>query len=267
MQTLLDFLVKFRHLLLFLLLEAVCIVLMFRNADLRGNVVFSTAGSVSGLVCRTSSSIEDYFGLRKENSRLAEEISCLRSQLYELRDSAELAALIPDESVYSVSAARVIDNTVNRNQNFITIDRGSIDGLAEGMCVYESAGAVGVIYKVSRHYALVMPLINTNSNISCKIRSKDSFGFLKWDGDDVHYSLMTDLPSRSGVQVGDTVETSGFSSVFPKGIPVGVVRRVRESDASSPEVMVELAVDFSRLQFVYVGTDAVSAELSELTSE
>ena len=263
MQTLLDFLVRFRYLLLFLFLETVCVILMSRHADMRDNVVFSTAGSVSGLVCELSSSVSDYFGLRTENRKLVEEIASLRAQLYELRDSAELAAL-PKRSDSSVSVARVIDNTVNRNRNFITIDKGSFDGIVPGMCVYESLGAVGIIYKVSHHYALVLPLINTDSNLSCKVRSEDCFGFLKWDGNDVRNSFLTDLPSHCGVEVGDTVETSGFSTVFPRGIPVGTVIDVRENDASSPQVTVRLAVDFSRLEFVYVGTDVVSSELTTL---
>ncbi len=265
MRTPLDFLVKLRYLLLLLVLEAVCVLLIHRHGALRDNVVFTTAGSVAGLVCKASSSVSDYFGLRKENRKLTEEIAWLRSELYQLRDSAEIASLPRTES--NVVVARVINNTISKNNNFITIDKGSMDGLRQGMCVYESDGVVGVVYRVSKRYALVMPLLNTESNISCRVKGGDCFGFLRWNGGDVHYASLTDLPSRSGVAKGDTIETSGFSSVFPKGLMVGRVSSIDDTrDGGSPEVSVELSVDFSRIEYVYVGLDVVPEELSDFLS-
>lgn len=249
--------------MLFLALEAVCMMLLHRHATMRDNVVFTTAGTVSGFVNRVSSSVSSYFSLRKENDRLSSEIASLRSQLYELRDSAEVASL-PDAGE-GFAVARVINNTINRQQNFITIDKGSGDGIAEGMGVCGLDGVVGVVYKVSRGYALVMPLLNRNSHISCKVIGQETFGFLSWNGGDPHIANLIDLPSRSGVAVGDTVLTSGYSSIFPKGLPIGKICSVNNDEIGNPEVFVELATDFSRLNYVYVNTNTVPDDLSEIS--
>lgn len=263
MRSPLDFLVKLRYLLLFLALEAVCMILLHRHATMRDNVMFTSAGTVSGFVNEISSTISSYFGLRKENDRLSAEIATLRSQLYELRDSAEIAGLPAVSDGFVV--ARVINNTLNRQQNYITIDKGSKDGISEGMGVCGLEGVVGVIYKVSSGYALIIPLLNRNSHVSCKVTGQDTFGFISWNGGDPHIAKLTDLPTRSGVAVGDTVLTSGFSSIFPKGLWIGTVCSVNDDETGNPEVFVELATDFSRLNYVYVNTMTVPEDLSELS--
>ena len=266
MRTPLDFFVKFRHLLLFIVLEAVCMSLIYRHNSNRDNVVFTTAGNVAGVFCNISSSVSEYFGLRVENRKLADENAFLRSQLYLVRDSVEVARLEALTSSDSILVGRVISNTINRNQNYITVDIGSVEGVAQGMPVYASEGVVGVVYRVSRHFSLVMPLLNTSSSISCRIRGADCFGFLRWNGGDIYHASLTDLPSRSGVFIGDTVETSGFSKSFQSGLMVGIVSDIEESEGVSPEVTVNLAVDFSRIGYVYIETTAVPQELLELTS-
>ena len=265
MRTPLDFFIRLRSLLVFIVLEAVCMVLINRHNHLRDNVVFTTAGSLGGAVVNISSSVAGYFGLRAENDALARENARLLSELYMLRDSAELS-LLP-ESSDSVLTARVCGNSVNRDQNFITIDKGSTDGIDDGMPVSNSDGVIGIVYRTGRHYSLVMPLINVKTNISARVRGDECFGFVKWNGGDIGSVLLTNLPSNSAVAVGDTIETSGFSSVFPKGVPIGLVTDVRKAEGAGLEVNVVPFADFARLGYVFVGLSRPSGELSELIGE
>lgn len=238
-------------------------VLISRHSGLRDNVAFTTASSVGGFVSTVGSSVSGYFGLKNENERLAGEVSELRGELYALRDYISRAGLPSYCDADSVMVARVINNTVNRTQNYITIDKGSDDGLKEGMGVYESRGVVGIVYRMSSRYALVMPLLNTNSNISCSVKGRGSLGFLKWTGGDVYSALLTELPSRSGVSVGDTVVTSGFSKALPKDLLVGYVTSVGKADDGSPQVVVGLSVDFCDIGYVYISKGGLPDDLPD----
>lgn len=262
MQSPLDILVKLRYLIFFIVLEAVCLVLVHRNGELRENVAFTTAGCIAGFVNDRLEAVTDYFGLKNENARLVDEVAALKSRMYELRDSVELGAM-PESSGTQI-AARVVNNTVNRDRNYITVDKGTADGISVGMGVSGLTGAVGTVCKVSGNYSLVMPLVNVNSNVSCKVVGEECFGFLKWNGGDVSVAVLVDLPSHSGVEAGDTVVTSGYSDVFRKGIPVGVVSRVVETDMGSPEITVNLCEDFYRIEYVFIDTQTVPSELTEL---
>lgn len=264
MRSPLDLLVRLRYLLLFLVLETVSLVILFRFNSEQGSVATTAASSVAGGVRGVTSSIGRYFSLSKENRALAEENAMLRDQLYALRDSSELA-LLPSGDSHTV-VARVIDNTIRKDNNLITLDRGSRSGLKAGMGVYDSNGVVGVVFSTSSNYSLVLPLVNTKSSVSCRVKGLDCFGFVEWKGGDVHHVNLKDLPSHSGVAKGDTVLTSGFSAVFPKDIIIGMVDYV-EADAGTPEVSVTLAVDFSTLSYVYVSTDMISDELINLKRE
>lgn len=263
MRTLLDFLVRIRFFLFLVLLESVCMVLISRHAELRDNVAFTTASSAGGFVCRLSSSVTAYVGLKDENRRLAGEVAELRGEVYILRNCLSLSKLPSGGD--SVFVARVINNSISRKQNYITIDKGSDDGLQEGMGVYDSRGVIGIVYRTSARYALVMSLANTDSNVSCSIKGRGSLGFLRWDGSDIYTAYLTELPSRSGVSVGDTVVTSGYSRAFPKDLPVGYVTSVKISDDGSPVVVVGLSVDFSNLGYVYIGKGNLSDDIPEIT--
>ncbi|MCQ2110877.1 MAG: rod shape-determining protein MreC [Bacteroidaceae bacterium] len=263
MQTLLDILLKIRFVLLFLLLEAISLVLLFKFNTMQNSVMTTAANGVSGWMLKTESGVTGFFYQGRENRLLAEENARLQSELFRLKDSLYMASL--PQSGGDVVVARVIDNSISHDNNFITIDRGSDAGIDEGMGVYSPSGVVGVVYKSSRHYSLVLPLLNSKSSVSCRIRRLDSFGFLEWDGGDPAYAWLKDLPYHSGAQLGDTIVTSGFSQIFPKDIPVGVVSDV-QTDATgvAPVVQVRLTVNFNRLGFVYVNTDTAPDELIQL---
>jgi len=266
MQTLLDILLKIRFVLLFLLLEAASLVLLFKFNTEQNSVMTTTANQVSGWFLKVEASVTGFFAQGRENRLLAEENARLQSELIRLTDSLYMASLPPSGG--DVVVAKVIDNSISYDNNYITIDRGESDGVNDGMGVYSPDGVVGVTYKSSKHFSLVLPLINGKSSVSCRIKRLDSFGFLEWDGGDPSVAWLRDLPYHSGAQLGDTIVTSGFSQIFPKDIPVGVVSDV-QSDATgvTPVVQIRLFVNFNRLGFVYVNTKVASEELQELNEE
>ena len=246
MRDLLNFLIRHSHWFFFLFLEAVCFVLLIVFNNRQKSAVLSTANVVVGSLYNWSTGVVDYFGLKSENQKLVLENASLQSELFELRSIVEQEKL-PEvgESVY---VARVINSSIRKDDNYITIDKGEADGLRVDMGVYDSKGVVGVVYRTSQNYSVVMPVLNGKSRISCKIKGFDSFGFLEWMGGDTRFSELWDLPYHSNVAVGDTIVTSGFSSIFPENILVGVVSEINHSsDMLSYILRVRLFSDISSL--------------------
>lgn len=264
MRSLLDFIVRHSHVFLFILLEAVSLVLLFGFNDRQKLAFMTSANSISGTMFDWRAGMESYFSLKKENEMLVAENSRLHGRLLELADSAVAyqAALLGNGTVM---AARVIDNSVRKDDNYITINRGSTDGVGKGMGVYGSTGVVGVVMLSGRHNSIVLPVLNGKSSISCKVKGGGSFGFLEWKGGDPYHAVLTDIPYHSDVKAGDTIVTSGYSSVFPEGIPVGYVDAVEPSaNGYWLKVSVLLAADMGNLGWVYVYARRPDPELEEL---
>jgi len=263
-RSLLDFIVRHSYVFLFILLETLSLVLLFGFNDRQKEAFMTSANSLSGTLFEWRSDVEQYFSLRKENELLVQENARLRGKIYELTDSqyVEMAGIMSSEGVV---AARVIDNSVRKDDNYVTIDKGSRDGIAQGMGVYSPEGVVGVVIVAGRRYSVVMPVLNGSASISCKIKGSDSFGFLEWAGGDPHVAQLMDMPYHSAVGLGDTIVTTGFSSVFPENIPVGTVSGVEHSrNGYTLKIQVSLAVDMSDLGWVYVHTLPRNAEIGEL---
>ena len=261
MRSLLDFIVKHSYVFLFILLETLSLVLLFGFNDRQNEAFMTSANVMSGTLLEWRTGVEQYFGLRKENAGLLEENARLRSMLYELTDSqyVETERALSSEGV---AVARVIDNSVRKDDNYITIDKGRRDGIAPGMGVYSSDGVVGSVMVAGNRYSIIMPVLNGNTSISCKIKGSESFGFLEWQGGDPYIAQVKDMPYHSAVRRGDTIVTTGFSSVFPEGIPVGAVTNVeRSSNGYTLKISTRLAVDMSDLRWVYVHLRTADAEI------
>lgn len=266
MRSLFDFIIKHSYVILFLFLETVSLVLLFGYNDRQKMAFMTSANSFSGTILEGSSNIRDFFALGKENSKLAAENARLQAELFMLRDSVANSAL--PQTNNSILTARVIDNSIRKDDNYITLNRGSLDGLREGMGVYDSNGVVGVVMLVGKRYSIVLPVINGKSSISCKIKGDNSFGFLEWGGGDASIAELRDLPYYATINVGDTVVTSGYSEIFPEGIDVGTVSSVQQlTSGYTLKVNVRLAADLSNLGWVYVNTAQTDDELKELLKQ
>ena len=270
MRNLLEFLSKYYHWLLFLVLEVVSIVLLFQYNSYQGSVWFSTSNALVGKVYEVDAAIESFFSLTKVNENLTRRNFYLERQVNQLRrlyaditrdttvvERAELEFL----SRYELIPAKVVSNSIDRTDNLMTIDRGRKDGVEVDMGVACGNGVVGVVYLVSDHYSVVMPVLNYHSRISCSIRHRGYFGYLKWSGGDASIAYVEDVPRHAKFKRGDWVETSGYSSIFPPGVLVGKIVEVYNSrDGLSYKLKVQLTTDFGNVRDVCVISDKGIAE-------
>lgn len=264
MRSLLDFIVKHSYVFLFILLEILSLVLLFGFNDRQKEAFLTSANSMSGTLLEWRSGVDQFFSLRKENARLIDENTRLRDMLYEMTDSQ----YVDQERAMStekVVAARVVDNSIRKDDNYVTINKGRRDGISPGMGVYNADGVVGVVMVTGKRYSVVMPVLNGNSSISCKKKGTDCFGFLEWAGGNPYVAQLKDMPFHSEVEIGDTIVTTGFSSVFPENIPVGTVAGVeRSKNGYTLKIQVNLACDLSDLGWVYVHTETSDEEIQDL---
>lgn len=270
MRNLLDFLVKYNYWFLFLFLEAVSFVLLFQFNSYQGSVWFSSANAVTGKLYETSSEIESYFQLSKINSELTQRNLYLEQRLHKLEkqigDSAadstmEKSLLVKSLQPYRLIPAKVISMTAGRLDNLITINKGEVDGIKKDMGVVCGTGVVGIVYLTSTHYSIVIPILNSQSNISCVIQGRGYFGYLHWTGGDVSQAYVDDVPRHAHFRLYDNVVTSGYSSVFPAGIIVGKILHVYNSaDQMSYRLRVKLSTDFGKLRDVCVVDNSALSE-------
>ena len=274
MRNLLEFLSKYYHWLLFAVLEVISFVLLFQFNSYQGSVWFTSANAVVGKLYELEADVESFFSLTKVNKDLTLRNFYLERQVNQL--SRLYADLTKDTTIaerneleflsrYQLIPAKVVSNSVDRNDNLMTIDRGSKDGVEKDMGVACGNGVVGVVYLVSDHYSVVMPVLNYHSRISCAIRRRGYFGYLKWQGGDANIAYVEDVPRHAKFKRGDWVETSGYSSIFPPGVLVGKIIEVYNSrDGLSYRLKVQLTTDFGNVRDVCVISDKGIAERTRL---
>lgn len=277
MRKLLDFLSKYNYWLVFILLEAISLCALFRFNGYQGSVWFTSANTVSGKVMEWQSNILAYLALGDNNRALTERnvvlehrIAQLEHQLEKLDTQHSYTEQRTDSLLrsYQLLDATVVNNSVLLQDNYITINRGEADGVRPEMGVVCGTGVVGIVYLTAPHYSIVMPVLNSKSNISCRLRKSGYFGYLNWDGGNPLYAWMNDVPRYAKIKTGDVIETSGFSSVFPEGLFIGKVNQVRNSkDGLSYRIKVHLGTDFARLRDVSIIMSSDQNELDSLASQ
>lgn len=274
MRNLLDFLAKYSYWLLFALLEAISFVLLFRFNSYQGSVWFSSANIVTGKIYDTSSKIESYFQLSKINEQLTQRNLYLEQRLAKLeRDLGDSVAdvamnkslLLQSLHPYRLIPAKVVGMSWNRRDNLLTINKGEADGVKKDMGVVCGTGVVGIVYLTSAHYAIVIPVLNSQSNISCIIQGRGYFGYLHWTGGNTSEAYVDDVPRHAHFKLYENVVTSGYSSVFPAGVMVGKILHVYNStDQMSYRLKVELATDFGKLRDVCVIDNTALSEQADI---
>ncbi len=274
MKNLIDFFTRYNYWFLFLLLEVISFVLLFQFNSYQGSVWFTSANIVSGKVYEISSKIESFFELSQVNEQLTQRNIYLEQQVKGLQE--KLTSATQDSSYlrnnqyqylagYKLIPAKVVSNSVDKYNNLITIDKGAADGVKKDMGVACGNGVVGIIFMTSEHYSIVIPVLNSQSNISCTIKGRGYFGYLHWKGGDASMAYVDDVPRHARFKLYDTIVTSGYSSVFPPGLLVGKVRHVYNSpDGVSYRLKIKLATDFGSLRDVCVIDNSVMNERLEL---
>ena len=274
MRNLLDFLARHNHWFVFVLLEVISAVLLFKYNRYQGSVWFSSANAVSGRVYEASAAVGQYFSLVTVNRQLTQRNVYLEREVARMAqehaeataDSSYLQRLQNNQTNHYRSVpARVVSSSLDRLNNFITIDKGEADGVKKDMGVVCGTGIVGIVYLTSAHYSVVIPVLNSKSNISCSIRGRGYFGYLHWMGGVPDEAYLDDVPRHARFRIGDVIVTSGYSSVFPPGMLVGKVMRVYNSaNGLSFRLRIKLTTDFGNLRDVCVITDAAVAERVKL---
>ena len=277
MRNLINFLLKYNYWFLFIVLEVASFVLLFRFNNYQQSTFFTSANVVVGAVYEVSGGISSYFHLKSVNADLLDRNMALEQQITNLEkalrehqvDSATVNSIreIPLTD-YRLFKAHVIKNSLNQADNYITLDQGSSSGIRPEMGVVDGNGIVGIVYETSSSYSLVISVLNSKSNISCKIVGSDYFGYLKWEHGDSRYTYLKDLPRHAEFNLGDTVVTSGFSTVFPEGIMVGTVDDMSDShDGLSYLLKIKLATDFGKVSDVRVIARNGQQEQKELENK
>ncbi len=275
MHNLLDFLYKYHHWLLFILLEVVSGVMLLGYNSYQNSVWFSSANAVTGRVLEAESQVTSFFSLTRANEELTLRNFYLERQVEQLRrlytdltrdTTIEERSQLQLLSQYRLIGAKVVQNSINKLDNLMTINKGKADGVEVDMGVACGTGIVGVVYLVSDHYAVVIPALNaTSSRISCSIRNRNYFGYLHWPGGDPMTAYLEDIPRHAHFKKGEWIETSGYSSIFPHGVLVGKIEKVfNSSDGLSYKLQVRLSTDFSCLRDVVVISDKRIGEQARL---
>ena len=258
MRNLLEFLAKYNHWFVFLILEVVSMVLLFQYNSYQGSAWFSSANAVTGKLYEWDANVETFFSLTKVNQELTQRNAYLEQEVQKLSDS--LVSVTKDSSIYHrdqfallrnyrLIPAKVVANSVDKPGNLMTIDKGSADGIHKDMGVISGTGVVGIVYLVAEHYAIVIPVLNTKSNISCMIQNRGYFGYLRWKGGVSDLAYLEEVPRH----------------VFPPGVRVGRILHVFNSaDGLSYRVQLRLSTDFARLRDVCVIDDAAMKERLEI---
>ncbi len=274
MRALLDFLQKYNYLFLFLLLEAVAFLLLFRFNNFQGSVWLTSANSAVARANALNAEMKSFMNLTQvnrdlteENIRLQQETDALREALFTAtRDTAYTERYVRQRlEGYELIPATVVSNSQKRTDNYIVIDRGELDGVRSEMGVVGGGGVVGIFYLTGPRHSLVIPVTNRKSSISCRVRGQRYFGYLQWEGKSLRTAVVNDVPRYAKVKPGDQVETSGYSAVFPPGIFVGRVSAVSNSaDGQSYKFDVNLGTNFHNLRDVSVVATSYKPEIDTL---
>lgn len=236
--------------------------MIVKNQDFQRSVFLSSSNSVVSSMYEWSNSVVEFFKLRAANDNLSEENTTLKNQIINLRNKLStlqkdgddtLHFQIPPEMEYQFISAKVINSSTNKLQNYITINKGKVDGISVDMGVISDEGVVGIVKNVSDHFAVVIPVLNPKIEISCRFKRNNYSGSLLWSGEDYRYANLTDIARHVELSLGDTLITSGLTTTFPEGIPVGIIEdfNIKESDAYY-KIQVKLAVNFRTLSHVKV---------------
>ena len=270
MDVLIDRIRNWGHWIVFFLLEAASMVLLFRYNPYQGSVWFTQANAVVGKVVEWEGRIIAYANLGEQNRQLTElnialqsEVDVLRHRLATLEHDSSNTERVLASQLAGIERipAQVINNTICNKDNFITINRGTADGVRNEMGVVCGTGIVGIVCQTGKHYSMVLPVLNSRSSISCRLKRTEYFGYLKWAGGNPLRAYIDDIPRHAKIKVDEIVETSGFSSVFPAGIFVGKVKKILNSDDGlSYKLEVRLSTDFARLREVMVIKDRITDE-------
>lgn len=259
MIQLFQFLLRQRALLLFVILELLSLWSVFTYNDYQHTLYFNTTNRWAADVLAKVQGVKSYYNLKEVNQSLAQENVQLRNELFQLKSQVQPKGEIPyfvNKATilkYHATLAKVVVQSTELTQNYITIDKGTQDGIRPGMAVISSTGIVGKVMSCTPNLSLVISVLNTNNSISAKIKSNGELGYVKWGGIQPEVADMMDVSKYKKVVKGDTIVTSDYNAVFPPNVPIGIVAKLGlKKDGNFHDIKLMLLTKFSTLQYVYV---------------
>jgi rod shape-determining protein MreC len=268
MKNILALLRRFYLFLLFLCLEAIALTMLFKNNRFHGSEFIRHSSDWVGGIYSQRAQLSEYLRLGEINDQLSLENALLRSAAQEnywnLRTESD--TLLDSTSVqrYTYRTAKVVNASVNREKNYVVIDRGTLGDIRPDMGVISGGNIVGVVRSASEHFAVVMPVIHSDFKASVRLRKSGAFGSLVWRGGNAQLADVIDIPKNIPVAPGDTIATSGYSTYFPANIHVGIVEWVDDSDNDYHLIKVRMGADFRKLDHVLVVSDLFKMEQDTL---
>lgn len=269
MQQIIYFFQKFKNFLFFLLLAFISLALTFNNLNFHKSKFVNSANFISGGLYSQVSNISEYWNLKSENKRLAEENKRLKNRL----EKNNIMVFNVDSTIidstkyhqkYTFTTAKIINNNYTKYFNFLTINKGLNQGIGQEMAVINSKGIIGITDNTSNGYARVQSILNKNSKINARLKHSNYFGSLGWNGIDYNTVQLSDIPRQAPLQIGDTIETGGKSTIFPEGILIGVITKINKGNTADNTVDVTLFNDMSNLGYVYVIKNLDKKEIKSL---
>ncbi len=268
MKNLIRFFIRFHFAIFFIIFEFISLSLVFQYNHYQKAKGVSLVQNISGYYHSKVFSITEYLNLRETNQQLAKENVRLNNILQQAYRADDIFFYKQDDTLnkqrYYLTSAKVINNSVNKKHNFITLNKGSEHGLAQDMAVISGDGVVGVIYDVSKYYATVISLLNTNLKISAKLKKNDYFGSLVWEGKDYRHATLNEIPYHVAIERGDTIVTSSYSAIFPEGVLIGTIEDFKIKGGNFYEIIVALSTDFKHLTYVSAVSNLKKEEQKEL---
>lgn len=270
MRNLLIFISKYNAFFLFLIFEITALIIYVKYNSFQRATYINTANQVTGTLYSRVNELNSYLSLKEVNDSLASENARLQSKLKASYYADTLAKQTITDSAYkqqyTYTEAKVINNSVNKRNNYITIQKGSKDGIVKGMGVICNTGVVGKVIYTSEHLSIVQSLLHKDAKVSAMLADTKDIGSLVW-GDDLnpHVGLLMDVPNHVKPRIGQWVVTSTYSDLYPAGIPLGKVSNLHAKGGGFfLNMEVNLSVDFSKLQYVYVVNNKLSLERAQL---
>ena len=271
MRNLILFLTRNYYFILFLALESLSVFLVIQNNHFQRAHFLNSSNAIAGSIYESYSGVTEYFSLKEQNNKIAEENALLRNQLREFYSGSQHAAVIASDSAhrkqYLYISAKVIHSSTNRQKNYLTLNAGKNQGILQESAVICSEGIVGIVRDVSDNFSSVMSVLNENTRLSVTIKKFGETSILTWNGSDEQYAQIDRIPSHLEIAKGDTVITS-LSSIFPEGIMAGTIDKFEKSAGNTfYNVSVKLSTDFNRLKYVTVVNNSMKEEQTILENK
>ncbi|SEK79118.1 rod shape-determining protein MreC [Maribacter orientalis] len=268
MQQIINFLIRYKTFLLYLSLLLISFIFTFQSHSYHQSKFLNSSNYITGSIYSFSDNITSYFNLREENNRLVEENKKLRDKLF---NNIQLFGISIDTSSvdYEVIRGRVINNSYADQRNYITINKGQNDSIAQDMGVITDKGILGIVENTSANYSTVQSILSEKSNINAKIKNSNHFGSLVWENTtDYNVVQLIDIPRLVPLTIGDTIVTGAMSSIFPENIPIGTIKRFDlDNSKSFYFIDVELFNDMTNIGNVYIIRNLNRKEVLELEAE